>query len=215
MDPLSLSSSSSDEIYSASEFSILLPFPNLSTGSSLPFLQSVLDAVEDATASSTKTRAYIERFRERAHETLIRDYFVENPKFGPICVVIELYGDEYLRRPTNHDVARLYEAHERRHKIPGMLGSLDCTQFVWRNCPKALKGQYKRGDHQYLTVTLEAIASQDLWIWHAFFGPPGSLNDINILNQSTLWATHVKEMAYPTETNDKKFKKYQESARRM
>nr|XP_043633533.1 protein ALP1-like [Erigeron canadensis] len=162
--------------------------------------------------------------------------------------VIELYRDEYLRRPTSHDVARLYEAHERRHKIPGMLGSLDCTHFVWRNCPKALKGQYKRGDHPYPTVTLEAVASQDLWIWHAFFGPPGSLNDINVLMQSTLymrernstapdssftvndcrykrgyyltdgiyprWATHVKVMPYPTETNDKKFKKVQESARK-
>nr|XP_043625562.1 uncharacterized protein LOC122596987 [Erigeron canadensis] len=162
--------------------------------------------------------------------------------------VIELYRDEYLRRPTSHDVARLYEAHEWRHKIPGMLGSLDCTHFVWRNCPKALKGQYKRSDHPYPMVTLEVIASQDFWIWHAFFGPPGSLNDINVLNQSTLymrernptapnssftvndrrykqgyyltdgiyprWATHVKAMPYPTEPNDKKFKKVQESARK-
>nr|XP_043611541.1 uncharacterized protein LOC122583179 [Erigeron canadensis] len=151
------------------------------------------------TTSSTETHAYIERFRERAHETLMRDYFVENSKFGPVwfreifrmsqrlflkivteseqrfvyfqqrldrsgrkslaaiqkctsaveqlgtgnppdnfddylCMaaktycqsldhfcsaVIELYRDEYLCRPTSHDVARLYEAHERRHKIPG------------------------------------------------------------------------------------------------
>ena len=26
--------------------------------------------------------------------------------------VIELYGREFLRRPTSHDIARLYEAHE-------------------------------------------------------------------------------------------------------
>jgi hypothetical protein len=31
------------------------------------------------------------------------------------------------------------------------------------------------------TIILEAVASQDLWIWHAFFGMPGSLNDINAL----------------------------------
>nr|XP_043614675.1 uncharacterized protein LOC122586751 [Erigeron canadensis] len=212
MDPLSSSSSSSpssEEIYSASEFSIALSFLNLSTGSSLPFLQSVLDAVEDDTASSTKTRAYIEQFWERAHETLMHDYFVENPKFGPVWfrerfrmsqrlflkivtdieqrAIIELYRDEYLRRATSHDVARLYKAHERIHKIPGMLANLDCTHFVWRNCPKALKGQYKIGDHPYPMVTLEVVASQDLWIWHAFFGPLGSLNDINVLNQSTLY----------------------------
>jgi len=241
--------------------------PNLSTGSTLPFLLSVVDAIEEDTASLSDTRVYIERFREQAHETLMRDYFVDEPKFGPVwfrerfrmsrtlflkivgdieqryeyfqegedgrgkksftaiqkctsaikqlatgnppdnfddylcmaartsreCLdhfctaVIELYGREFLRRPTSHDVARLYEAHGRKHKIPGMLGSLDCTHFVWRNCPKHLKGQYKRGDHPYPTIMLEAVASQDLWIWHAFFGPPGSLNDVNVLNQSTLY----------------------------
>ncbi|KAG7577748.1 Harbinger transposase-derived protein [Arabidopsis thaliana x Arabidopsis arenosa] len=30
-------------------------------------------------------------------------------------------------------------------------------------------------------------ASQDLWIWHAFFGPPGTLNDINILDRSPVF----------------------------
>lgn len=34
---------------------------------------------------------------------------------------------------------------------------------------------------------LEVVASHDLWIWHAFFGVAGSNNDINVLNQSTLF----------------------------
>jgi hypothetical protein len=34
---------------------------------------------------------------------------------------------------------------------------------------------------------LEAAASADLWIWHAFFGVAGSNNDINVLNQSNLF----------------------------
>ena len=34
---------------------------------------------------------------------------------------------------------------------------------------------------------LEAVASQDLWIWHAFFGIAGSNNDINVLNQSNVF----------------------------
>ncbi|CAK8578517.1 unnamed protein product [Lathyrus sativus] len=34
---------------------------------------------------------------------------------------------------------------------------------------------------------LEAVASQDLWIWHAFFGVAGSNNDINVLNQSNVF----------------------------
>jgi hypothetical protein len=34
---------------------------------------------------------------------------------------------------------------------------------------------------------LEAVSSQDLWTWHAFFGVAGSNNDINVLNQSPLF----------------------------
>jgi len=50
-----------------------------------------------------------------------------------------------------------------------------------------LKGQYVRGDHDKPTVILEAIASRNLWIWHAFFGVAGSNNDINVLNQSDVF----------------------------
>jgi hypothetical protein len=38
------------------------------------------------------------------------------------------------------------------------------------------------------TIILEAVASQDLWLWHAFFGMPGSLNNINVLDQSPIFA---------------------------
>jgi hypothetical protein len=34
---------------------------------------------------------------------------------------------------------------------------------------------------------LEAVALYDLWIWHAFFGLPGSLNDISVLDRSPLF----------------------------
>uniref|UniRef100_A0A453KZ48 DDE Tnp4 domain-containing protein n=1 Tax=Aegilops tauschii subsp. strangulata TaxID=200361 RepID=A0A453KZ48_AEGTS len=36
------------------------------------------------------------------------------------------------------------------------------------------------------TIILEAVADQETWIWHAFFGMPGSLNDINVVNRSPL-----------------------------
>jgi hypothetical protein len=38
------------------------------------------------------------------------------------------------------------------------------------------------------TVILEAVASHDLWIWHAYFGMPESCNDINVLRRSPLFA---------------------------
>ena len=64
-----------------------------------------------------------------------------------------------------------------------MVGSIDCMHWEWKNCPTAWKGQYARGSGKP-TIVLEAVVSQDLWIWHAFFGPPGTLNDINVLDRS-------------------------------
>nr|XP_043625537.1 protein ALP1-like [Erigeron canadensis] len=103
--------------------------------------------------------------------------------------IIKLYGREYLRRPTQHDVARIFEAQEKHHYMPGMLGSVDCTHVEWLNCPRHLRGQYTRGDHGVPTIMLEITATQDTWIWHAYFGAAGSNNDINVLNQSDLYLT--------------------------
>ena len=73
-----------------------------------------------------------------------------------------------------------------------MLGSIDCMHWRWRNCPIALHLQYTSGKEGGATVILEAVASQDLWIWHSFCGVPGSNNGINVLHKSPLFddATH-------------------------
>lgn len=39
------------------------------------------------------------------------------------------------------------------------------------------------------TIVLEAIADAELWIWHAYFGAPGSLNDINLMDSSPTTAS--------------------------
>ena len=70
---------------------------------------------------------------------------------------------------------------------PGMLGSIDCMHWRWKNFPVAWAGQYT-GHKRKPTIVLKAVASHDLWIWHCFFGLPGSLNDINILQRSHLFA---------------------------
>ncbi|XP_057250101.1 uncharacterized protein LOC130591183 [Beta vulgaris subsp. vulgaris] len=35
--------------------------------------------------------------------------------------------------------------------------------------------------------SLQSVASGDLWIWHAFFGTPGTCNDINVLARSPVF----------------------------
>jgi hypothetical protein len=56
-------------------------------------------------------------------------------------------------------------------------------------------------------MILEVVASQDLWIWHAFFVIPDSLNDINVLNRFPLFQSLTSRMATQVEymVNDNKY----------
>jgi hypothetical protein len=47
------------------------------------------------------------------------------------------------------------------------------------------------------TIILEAVASQDLWIWHAFFGMLGSINDIDVLDRSPIFAALAEGRTAP------------------
>ncbi|KAK2458580.1 hypothetical protein QL285_005718 [Trifolium repens] len=97
--------------------------------------------------------------------------------------IIRLYESVYMRSPTEEDLQKILQVSERRG-FPGMIGSIYCMHWEWKNCPKAWEGQFTRGDKGTTTVILEAVATHDLWIWHAFFGCPGTLNDINVLDRS-------------------------------
>ncbi|GJR16570.1 retrovirus-related pol polyprotein from transposon TNT 1-94 [Tanacetum coccineum] len=101
--------------------------------------------------------------------------------------VIELYGEEYLRRPMQTDVEKLYAFHQNKHGFPGTIGSINCTKWLWAQCLQAYRAQFSRGDSgSEPFILLEAVASQDLWIWHAFFGVAGLNNDVNVLSQSPI-----------------------------
>ncbi|KAF6170224.1 hypothetical protein GIB67_038757, partial [Kingdonia uniflora] len=54
------------------------------------------------------------------------------------------------------------------------------------NCLTGWAGQYT-GYKKISTVILEAITSQDIWIWHVFFGVPCSNSDVNVLHQGWLF----------------------------
>jgi len=66
------------------------------------------------------------------------------------------------------------------------MGSLDCCHWEWHQCPTGMSGEYqsrkgKRG------IVVEAVCDEDLWVWHLFVGAPGSLNDINFMQQPPLY----------------------------
>ncbi|XP_057548071.1 uncharacterized protein LOC130826505 [Amaranthus tricolor] len=61
----------------------------------------------------------------------------------------------------------------------GATTSKEClTHFV--------DGMYQ-GRSRTTNVILEAVASRDIWTWHAFFGTLGSCNDINVLQRSSIF----------------------------
>jgi hypothetical protein len=103
-----------------------------------------------------------------------------------VVAVVDIFEDEYLRHPNEADTTHLLALSE-QSGFPGKLGSINCMHWSWKNCPVAKQGQYK-GHVDKPTIILEAVASHDLWIWHAFFGMPGSHNDINVLHRSPLLA---------------------------
>ncbi|GAA0163147.1 hypothetical protein LIER_19089 [Lithospermum erythrorhizon] len=51
-----------------------------------------------------------------------------------VKAIIHIFGKEYLRRPNKNDITRLLAKAEQRG-VPGMLGSIDCMHWVWKNCP--------------------------------------------------------------------------------
>jgi hypothetical protein len=66
-----------------------------------------------------------------------------------------------------------------------MLGSLDCSHFVWGSCPVAYHGQYQ-GKEGKPTLVVEVMVDHTLYTWHAVFGYCGTLNDVTIWDNSLL-----------------------------
>ncbi|KAL0706934.1 hypothetical protein Bca4012_073360 [Brassica carinata] len=138
--------------------------------------------------------------------------------------IIHFFGDEYLRRPTQEDLQRLLHVGEQRG-FPGMVGSIDCMHWEWKNCPTAWKGMYSRGTGKP-TIVLEAVASYDLWIWHAFFGAPAPEVNFYVNGREyhlayyltdgiyPNWATFIQSIRLPQGPKNSLFAKNQEAVRK-
>ncbi|KAG1463818.1 hypothetical protein G6F56_005204 [Rhizopus delemar] len=103
---------------------------------------------------------------------------VASDAFKRFCLpVVSIYGEE--------------------RRFPGMLGSVDCTHWTWKNCSTAWHCEFT-GKQKQPTLILEIVASKNLWIWHALFGLPGSQNDINVLDTSPIFSWITEDTAHPT-----------------
>jgi len=105
-----------------------------------------------------------------------------------------VFREEYLRKPIQTDVDCLLAVADARD-FPGMLGSMHCMHWEWKNCPKSWKGTISKGIYIVPTIILDAVASYELWIWHAVFGCPGILNDLNVLDRSPVFQELYEDWA--------------------
>ncbi|KAL0844407.1 hypothetical protein Bca101_017653 [Brassica carinata] len=100
--------------------------------------------------------------------------------------IIQLFGDEFLRRPTADDLQRLLDLGEVRG-FPGMIGSIDCMHWEWKNCPTAWAGQYTRGSRKP-TIVSDGIYPK--------------------------WSTFIQSISLPQSPQAALFAQHQESVRK-
>jgi len=99
--------------------------------------------------------------------------------------IVRRWGPTSLRRPNQNELLTIMERNQERG-MPGCMGSLDCCHWEWHKGPTGMAGAYhsrkgKRG------IVVEAVCNEDLWVWTLFVAAPGSLNDINVMQQSPLY----------------------------
>nr|GEU90693.1 hypothetical protein [Tanacetum cinerariifolium] len=90
-----------------------------------------------------------------------------------------------------------------------LFGIIDFMDWEWSNCPTAYRTQYFRGDRgSNPFILLEAIASQDCWVYHTSFCVFGANKNVKVLRQSPLFndLKDGKALEFPTGANDVTYK---------
>ncbi|GJW73503.1 ALP1-like protein [Tanacetum coccineum] len=143
-------------------------------------------------------RSYMPRDRYGAHDRLVLDLSANCPYFQEGCdavgkagIAALLYGEEYLRRPTQTDVEKLYAFHENKHGFRGMIGCIDCTKWPWAQCPQAYRAQFSRGSNNDVNVLRQSLVLNDLKVGKA---PevPFVANDVTYK-----WGYYLTDGIYP------------------
>lgn len=125
-----------------------------------------------------------------AYDALDENFAIGESTVPPLvrryCALMkELFGKQYLNRaPTAQERQSISSAMAKKG-FPGCIASWDCKHFEWRACPDRLAGQHLNKDGE-TSLVLEAICDHRKYFWQINFGDAGAMNDINILDKSSI-----------------------------
>ncbi|XP_021986845.1 uncharacterized protein LOC110883386 [Helianthus annuus] len=153
-----------------------------------------------------KTRDYIERDRRAANDRLMKDYFDEAPTYpNPEVFRRRFRMSKRLFLRIVEDFENNFDYFKQKADVKGTLeftGIQKCTSslrvFAYGNTTD-INDEYLKMAEKTTRDTLEifvaAVASQDLWVWSAYFGVVESCNDINVFEQSPLLEDYISGRA--------------------
>lgn len=111
-----------------------------------------------------------------------RQYFVQFCK-----EIIAIYGETYLRRCQTKIVFLEIEKKYKWKWFRGCVGSIDCSNFFWKNCPTQDKGQYLNSkDIRLASIQCEACYDGYFYCCHWNVRSAGTKNYTNLLMSSCL-----------------------------
>ncbi len=80
------------------------------------------------------------------------------------CAVRSCYGSEFLSRPPPLNELRALEYGFADKLFPGCVGSVECMNIVWKDRPRAWKGQYQNPKNGKLAkIGVESMCDTDLY----------------------------------------------------
>uniref|UniRef100_A0A2N9I1B0 Uncharacterized protein n=1 Tax=Fagus sylvatica TaxID=28930 RepID=A0A2N9I1B0_FAGSY len=122
-----------------------------------------------------------------------------------VKAVVNIFSEEYLRSPNSNDIARLLAVNEKRG-FPGMLGSIDCMHWKWKNCPTAWK--------EHSSVFTELAQGRAPPVNYSINGHDYTMGYYLADGIYPQWSTFVKTISAPVEAKKKHFARVQEACRK-
>ncbi|KAL6290059.1 hypothetical protein ACE6H2_007569 [Prunus campanulata] len=125
--------------------------------------------------------------------------------------VENLYTREYLCKPTPRDLQRLLKKGDDRG-FPGMIGSIDCMHWQWKNCPTAWQGEYgnRKGQKMFDEVLRGHSPQVTYQINNTVYSGAYYLAD----GIYPRWTTFVKTISNPQSEKERNFASFQEGYRK-